>query len=116
MKKVEIKTTGLELKKLTGKTTEDGKMADTRDLIEVCLDIIPQGGFTPRDIRERNRIQIVLDKSKEKKPKSEMKSSNDILEFEDHDYDNLRVIVGLSRWVSRDKDLQAFLDTFKEID
>lgn len=110
MKKVEVKTTSIELRKLTGKATDADRFADTRDLIEVTLDIVPQGGFTPKDIRDRNRIQVAIDKSREKKLKKE--SDPIVIEFEDADYDSLKAVIGASRWVSREKDLQAFLDSF----
>jgi hypothetical protein len=112
MKKLEIQTTSIELRKLTGKPLDDGFMATTKDLIEVTLDIVPQGGFTPKDIRDRNRIQSVLDKLKDKKPKKEGDSL--MIELEDQDYENLKTVVNSSRWVSREKDLQIFLDSFKD--
>ena len=108
MKIVDVETTTLELRKLTGKVIDEGKLVNTLDLIEATLDNIPQGGFTPKDIRERNRIQLVIDKFRENK---ELKVKNKIT-FEDADYDNLKVIVGASRWGARDKILQGFLDKF----
>ena len=114
MKTVNIKVTTLELKKLTGKISDDGKFADTCDLIVTTLDNIPQGGFTPKDIRDRNRIQLVIDNYHEEKKEDKLgKERKPLLKFEDADYDNLKFIVESSRWVSRDKILQEFLDSFK---
>ena len=78
------------------------KIVDYKDLISLALDIIPQGGFTPKDIRDRNRIQSVLDKSTKTKP----------LSFEDSDHENLKQIITKSRWSSRHKDLDKFLSIF----
>ena len=111
MKTVEVKLTTIELRKLTGNNTDEGKFADTCDLITTTLDIIPQGGFTPKDIRDRNRIQFVIDEYRKDKKKPEIKDIHK-LKFEDADYDNLKSIVNNSRWVSRDKALQEFIDSF----
>jgi len=112
MKNINVKTTKLELSKLNGKPTEGDVFADTLDLIETTLDIIPQGGFTPKDIRDRNRIQSSIDELREQRKKDEVVEAT--LKLEDHDYEVLKTIVGSSRWASRDKVLQEFLDSFKE--
>ena len=78
------------------------KEFDYKDLIEVALDVVPQGGFTPKDIRNRNRIQDVLDKS------------TNIIEIEDADYDNLVKIIKDSRWTLRDSELNTFLQNFED--
>ena len=116
MKKLDIKTTTLELRKLTGKVSDEGKMSDTCDLIEVTLDSIPQGGFTPKDIRDRNRIQVSVDKFREErsKAKDSDKTPKSVLTLEDADYENLKTTVNSSRWASREKPLQEFLDTFNK--
>lgn len=82
-------------------TTDKEKTVDYKELIEYCLDVIPQGGFTPKDIRDRNRIQNALGKS-----------STDI-ELEDADFANLVPIVSASRWTMRHKDLSEFLNHFE---
>ena len=86
---------------------------DYTDLMEICLDIIPQGGFTPKDIRERNRIQDSIDNFRKKKaePKKEGKTEPQI-ELEDSDYKAFIQIVKQSRWTIRNKDLQEFLSLF----
>lgn len=109
MKTIEVKTTTLELRKLTGLPSDAGSNADTLHLIEATLDNIPQGGFTPKDIRERNRIQSCIDKYRSH---NDEKDELPILTLEDADYENLKVIVAGSRWASRDKVLQEFLDSF----
>jgi len=84
---------------------DDNKLLDYKDLIETALDIVPQGGFTPKDIRNRNRIQKVLDDS-----------DNKIIKLEDSDFENLEVIIKDSRWMIRDEDLNEFLRKFEEGD
>jgi hypothetical protein len=115
MKTVEVKITTLDLRAMTGKPTDVDKFADTCDILEVCLDNIPQGGYTPKDIRERNRLQVVIDEFRTKrKEDTSDKKVKPLLKFEDADYDALKIIVNNSRWGIRSKDLQGFLDTFKE--
>jgi hypothetical protein len=115
MKTLDVIVTGMDLQKTTGKVADFGKFADTCDLIEVTLDGIPQGGFTPKDIRDRNRIQTVVDNYRKPKEKAKAdKAPKPILEFEDADYENLKHIVNNSRWASRDKALQDFLDVFQK--
>lgn len=92
------------------------KKADYADLIETCLDIVPQGGFTPKDIRDRNRIQETIDKFRNPKSKEQKDKDPDVISFEDSDYENLSKIVKSSRWTSRDKSLQKFLFLFEKED
>ena len=103
MKTIEIKQTKLTSADIKGyrdhSSTE--KPLDYKDIIEHTLDLPPQGGFTPSDIRDRNRIQTALDKVKEGKVK-----------LEDADYKNLVAIINKSRWGTRDKELVTFLDLF----
>lgn len=103
IEKTEIKNSQL---RFVDKSEED-KCLNYADLIEVCLDIVPQGGFSPSDIRDRNRIQNVIDKGIPKEG---------FLDFEDADWKNLKKIVIASRWVIRHKDLQKFLDIFTDKD
>lgn len=86
----------------TVKYSGSGKNLTYKDLIEVSLDIIPQGGFTPKDIRDRNRIQDALEVS-----------SDEIL-LEDSDYESLKSIIKNSRWTIRHTDLGEFLDKFEK--
>jgi hypothetical protein len=108
MKTIKIKIYNTKVSKLRGTRGEDDRDMDTRDLIEVVLDQVPQGGFAPKDIRDRNRIQRVIDESRE----SDKKENQDTLNFEDEDFKNLSTMVGTSRWGSRDKDLVDFLEIF----
>lgn len=79
------------------------KTLDYKDLIEVALDVVPQGGFAPKDIRDRNRIQDILDKS------------NDVyFKIEDADYDNLVKVMADSRWIVRSPELDTLLQNFED--
>lgn len=106
MKTIENIKTDLKKKQIkqVEKEQQNDKL-DYKDLIEYCLDVVPQGGFKPEDIRKRNRIQLALDKMKENK-----------IKFEDSDFNNLKKIVNESRWIIRDKDLAKFLEKFKNED
>lgn len=108
IEKTEIKNSQIRF----GNESGEDKCLDYADLIEVCLDILPQGGFSPSDIRDRNRIQNVIDKRDD--DKKDLKK--DSLAFEDADWKNLKKIVNTSRWVIRHKDLQKFLDIFTDKD
>ena len=102
MIKIENKQTSIPLNRVSSKDgTKQG--ATYKDLIESSMDILPQGGFTPEDIRNRNRIQKALEDIKD-----------NMIELEDADYKNLQAIVELSRWASRDVELSDFLNVFVE--
>ncbi len=101
MKTFEIKKTEITENKVRYQGNPDLKL-DYKDLIEICLDVLPQGGFTPSDIRERNRIQNALDKAGKTK-----------VDFEDADWDSLKKIVKASRWNIRDKEIFEFLEKFE---
>lgn len=105
MKEIEIKKTTLTPSDLKGRIPKDPTdiEVDYTGIIEHALDTPPQGGFTPKDIRERNRIQVVLDKCKDGK-----------IELEDADFSNLKEIIKNSRWGTRDKELQIFLEIFEK--
>ena len=102
MKKVKIELTGIPESKVKFEGNKN-KMLDYKDLIEYTLDVVPQGGFVPSDIRDRNRIQQALDEAKD-----------GTLSFEDADYASLVKIIAASRWTIRDKDLNGFLEKFKK--
>jgi hypothetical protein len=114
MKTITVITTTTDLIKVTGRLADTGKLADTCDLIEATLDSIPQGGFTPKDIRDRNRIQIAVDKYRKAREAAKGDESfKTVIELEDADYDNMKYLANNSRWASREKSLQDFLDFFQ---
>lgn len=102
MRKIEIKKT-----KITENETkfqgDSGKILDYKDLIVAALDVVPQGGFTPKDIRDRNRIQDALDKS-----------FANTISIEDADYDNLVKVMKDSRWTIRSSELDILLQNFED--
>lgn len=102
MRKIKVEKTKITEEQI--KFRGDSKKAlDYKDLIEVALDVVPQGGFAPKDIRDRNRIQDVLDKS-----------NDAYFKIEDADYDNLVKIVADSRWTIRDSELDTLLQNFED--
>ena len=101
MKTIKIEKTKITEVKIKFQGSET-KELDYLDLIAHALDIVPQGGFTPKDIRDRNRIQEALDKADTK------------IELEDADYDALEKIMKDSRWTIRDAELHALLTNFEE--
>jgi hypothetical protein len=104
MKTIKIEKTKITEVKVKFRGNENKEM-DYKDLIELSLDIVPSGGFTPKDIKDRNRIQEALDKSDGK-----------IIVLEDADFENLEKIVKDSRWTIRDKELNIFLKKFEDGD
>jgi len=101
MKQIKIEKTTIPENKVVFKGS-DNKELDYKDLIEHALDIVPQGGFTPKDIRDRNRIQVALD------------NATNVIALEDSDYDALEKIMRDSRWTIRDKELDQLLKNFEE--
>lgn len=110
MKTIEIKETSINENQLK-MNGDDTKKISYIDLIEYTLDIIPQGGFTPKDIRNRNRIQIVIDEYLNKLGSNIADETQ--LSFEDSDFDNLKEIIKSSRWTIRNKDVYTFLNLFE---
>ena len=99
MKKIKNEKTSItqDLVKFRGDTNRE---IDYKELIELCLDFVPQGGFSPKDIRNRNRIQDALDKA------------DKIITLEDADFENMENIIKESRWMIRHHDLNIFLERF----
>ena len=102
MKKIKIEKTDINQNMVKREGKADDK-ATYVDLLEYTLDTIPSGGFAPKDIRERNRIQDAIDKAKE-----------GTISFEDADFENLKKIVSNSRWNMRNKELSVFLEIFEK--
>ena len=96
------------MKTLKNETTEipfrDRKMTFA-DIIRQCLDHAPANGFSFADIRERSRIEKVLD---------DMGDDGDIM-LEDADATNLKKIVDLMKWGIRHDDIIAFADAIEEL-
>lgn len=101
MKKIKIERTKITENKVKFQG-DANKELDYKDLIEIALDVVPQGGFAPKDIRDRNRIQDALDKA------------TTSIELEDADYDALEKIMKESRWTIREAELNVLLNNFEE--
>lgn len=83
---------------------ENGKTMTYEGLIRNCIDHTPKNGFTFSDMRERGRIEKALDKM-----------DDDLIKFEDNDTTNLKKVVDLMQWGTRDKDLIAFADAIDDL-
>jgi len=101
MKKIKIERTKITENKVKFQGDTE-KTLDYKDLIEIALDVVPQGGFAPKDIRDRNRVQDALDKA------------TTSIELEDADFEALEKIMKDSRWTIRDPELNDFLNNFEE--
>ncbi len=83
---------------------EPGKKGNYADLITICIDNVPEKGFTREDFKQRDRIEETMKKFK-----------NGNFKFEDQDAENLKTIVELMRWQIRDKEIKTFLDDVAEM-
>lgn len=101
MKKIKVEKTSITENKVKF-NGRPSNLLDYADLIGIALDIVPQGGFTPADIKERNRIQEAIDNIK-----------GGYIHIEDADYEALEKIMKKSRWTIRDKELGTLLQNFE---
>lgn len=67
------------------------------DLITVCVNQIPQGGFTPSEMKARMRLLDQISGVKEE------------IALEDSDVNKLKEIVASSRWTAMHPDLVQFI-------
>ena len=94
------------------KIKETEETSTTASLIEWCMDIIPQGGYTPKYIENCNRIQKVLNEGKEKELKKDEVLT---FHFEDSDVVNLKEMVKNSKWMTRSDEITKFTDEVKNL-
>lgn len=71
------------------------------DIIKLCLDNPPQGGFSRDDIKKRNRI--------------EEKLIGDSAELEHDEFYSLKKICNDMKWITRHTDLESFLDYLDDV-
>lgn len=91
MKTLENKSTSIALK--------DENPFDYAKLIQICLDHVTEKGLSRRELRNRARIEDVIE------------ASNGKFDFEDADAENLKRIVNQDmRWGIRHKDILQFCD------
>lgn len=80
----------------------DGKEATAKDLLLLCVDFPPQGGFDQATQRARNRVAAILEKTE----------AGAELSFEDADYTVAQDAVKLMRWNARHYDFDKFSTLF----
>lgn len=102
MKEIKLKDTKILMSKIKMTAADKDHRCSYLELIDASLDVVPQGGFTPNDIREINKLQDALDKCTTK-----------TLKLEDAEFETLKKYVRKSRWMIRDKELNQFLAIFE---
>lgn len=101
MKEIKLEKTTILMSKLKFVEPTKDHECTYMDLIDVALDVVPQGGFTTNDIREINKLQKAIDKA-----------SKTTLKLEDAEFETLKTYIEKSRWMTRDKQLNKFLSIF----
>lgn len=96
MKSIEIKTHE------TVKFTEEENL-NTRHLIQMIINRLPNGGFTLKDIQERDRIEKAMKETKEGFP----------ILLEDADHKNLEDLAKNMQWPVRDMFISEFVEDLK---
>jgi len=76
----------------------------TKDLIKAALDSIPDKGYSYDDLKNRQRIEDAIEKSKGGK-----------VEFEDNDAKNLQAMVKATRWTLRHRDILEFCEQIEKL-
>lgn len=82
---------------------KQGDKVDYARLIEFALDVQPQGGFLPSDLRTRSKIMDVIE------------ASDGAFKFEDQQAKDLKTIMENSRWPTRDKEITEMLDEIDDM-
>lgn len=73
------------------------------ELIKTCLNNVPQGGFTPQEMKERMKILDVLE------------TANGTIELEDADAKKMKDCVKQMKWGLLDKNLIEFIDSVEKL-
>jgi hypothetical protein len=98
MKQIEIKThEKIEY--------EVGEKLTTKHLIKMIIDKIPAGGFTLKDIQDRNKIEQAIKDTKEGFP----------ILLEDSEFDALHNLAKGMQWPVRDMFIADFVEGLKDI-
>ena len=100
MKKLKVEKFDLQMGK--------NKNVDTCSLLEYCMDIVPQGGYTPAMLRKYLRVQKTIEKAREEDKKNPDKVV--FIHFEDEDVGTVKDIVRNSRWGSRSPEVLRFVE------
>ena len=73
------------------------------ELIKACLNNVPQGGFTPQEMKERMKILDVLE------------TANGTIDLEDADAKKMKDCVKQMKWGLLDKNLIEFIDSVEKL-
>jgi len=92
MKTVENKTTSM--------LNEKEKKITYADLIKVCLNKAPEGGFSPEEMRKRMRVFGPVSAAKD----------NGKIKLEDNDIETIKSCVSTMMWLSMHEELVKFMD------
>lgn len=103
MRKFENKLTEL-VKTVDGQGNAEEKMTYV-DMINYCLNIPPQGGWTPTVMKERLDVETVLEDYTE----------GDEVMIEDSHYEIIKKCVTESKWMGKHKDIVLFVDEVKSM-
>ena len=80
-----------------------GNVKKYSDLIMLCVKNPPQGGYEVLEMRKRIRVMDVIDEE------------NELLEFEDADFDCIKQCVKNMRWGFAHKEIINFVDYITEL-
>jgi len=81
---------------------ETGKPATTASLASVCLNQVPQGGFTPEEMRAR--INIL----------NKLKNAKDKIDLEDSEAKTLIGLILSMKWGALNEEVIKFVDEAKK--
>jgi hypothetical protein len=90
---------------LTGTVSVNGvdRVTNTKELIQGCLNQVPEKGFTYQDIKNRMRIDEKI---------NALKPEDQVLQLEDADFLILKQYVKTMTWTTRSKFIAEFHEQF----
>lgn len=90
------------MKKLSNKTIEiDGKPSSYIELIEMCINSAPGTGMDFKELGKRLRVKDAL-----------KRSDGLLIEFEDADFETLKICVQGMKWLILSQEIYDFCNTF----
>jgi len=105
MKQLELKSTTITVQNAEGELI---KNANYLDLITHCLNVPPPNGYSPDEMRQRMRIEDVVQKAANEKAK--------LLKLEDADAKKLKQVCNSVTWQLMSHDLIGFIDAVDGMD
>lgn len=103
MKTLELKETKIPKIKVGEKQEESNEMLNYGDFIKTALNIVPEKGFTPEEMKKRFRILDALEKDSK------------TLELEDADVVTLKDCIKAMQWGVLHKDIITFCEEINKI-